>query len=349
MSNILTELLKRQDQGLIRSQTDGRDLTIFNYTQECQFAKKWDKYTLMARGLILNKEGEIVARPFDKFFNLGEMEDPYNRLSYLVQKWGKPEINEKLDGSLGIAYWYYGQWNYATRGSFQSDQAIKMKELIHSKDMEQWANRYATHLFEIIFPENRIVVDYGDKEDLVYLGSRNNKTGQEYCDDAVVSKFTVPTKYEHVEDHRDNAEGYVIYFPSKKLRLKIKFEEYVRLHRIMTGITPKRIWNSLRSGDTIDLAGVPEEFSKDVEIYIAYLQRKYNKIVDAVEHIFANTQESMSRKEKAIYWGDVYPRARPMLFARLDGRPYDQMVWKRIKPTGDSIDLDDQYIPEMND
>ena len=48
------------------------DLWIYNYTKRCQYEKKWDEVTTMCRGLILNKEGNIIARPFKKFFNIGE-------------------------------------------------------------------------------------------------------------------------------------------------------------------------------------------------------------------------------------------------------------------------------------
>lgn len=51
------------------------DLILFNYTPICQFSKAWDEYTIMARGLIVDKEGNVVARPFDKFFNYEEVQE----------------------------------------------------------------------------------------------------------------------------------------------------------------------------------------------------------------------------------------------------------------------------------
>ena len=47
-------------------------LSIYNYSRETQFNEKWDDITLMCRGLILDKEGNVIARGFNKFFNLEE-------------------------------------------------------------------------------------------------------------------------------------------------------------------------------------------------------------------------------------------------------------------------------------
>jgi hypothetical protein len=69
----LTELNKRVEQKLISVQKHPEaDLYIYNYTPITQFKRHWDEYTLMSRGLILDGEGTVVARPFTKFFNYQE-------------------------------------------------------------------------------------------------------------------------------------------------------------------------------------------------------------------------------------------------------------------------------------
>ena len=66
--------------------------------------KRWDEYTRAARGIIFNKRtGECVARPFPKFFNLGEM--PESQLNKIPKDPSNYEVYDKLDGSLGILYW----------------------------------------------------------------------------------------------------------------------------------------------------------------------------------------------------------------------------------------------------
>lgn len=92
------------------------DLILFNYTNAAQFANRWNWFERQSRGLILNREtGEVVARPFPKFFNWGETNQPTASLV---------ELTEKIDGSLGILYRHNGEFKIATRGSFTSDQAL---------------------------------------------------------------------------------------------------------------------------------------------------------------------------------------------------------------------------------
>ena len=102
------------------------DLFIYNYTQAAQYARTWDEITLNCRGLILDNRMNTIARPFRKFFNLGEMEnqiipdEPF-------------EVFEKLDGSLGIMYWIDGEAFIASRGSFASKQSAVANQMLHSK------------------------------------------------------------------------------------------------------------------------------------------------------------------------------------------------------------------------
>ena len=66
-------------------------LAIFNYSRTCQYDRLWDDVTLNCRGLILDTEGNIIARPFPKFFNYEEhsAEEIPNELF---------EVYEKMDG-----------------------------------------------------------------------------------------------------------------------------------------------------------------------------------------------------------------------------------------------------------
>lgn len=69
----LTELRKRIEAGLILTDKHPElDLYIYNYTKRTQYERMWDRYTRICRGLILNSSGNIVSRPFPKFFNLNE-------------------------------------------------------------------------------------------------------------------------------------------------------------------------------------------------------------------------------------------------------------------------------------
>ncbi len=240
--------------GLVGRQTHPTEpLAILNYTNRAQFDGAWTPVTMACRGLIYDTSTmDIVARPFAKFFNYGQP--------------GAPELDpdamcfvfDKLDGSLGILYRKPSDGTYAvaTRGSFTSAQAVHATKV--------WEDRYAgvftphpdtTYLFEIIYPENRIVLDYADKDDIVFLCGLDNETGMDaehlwefrinWIGERVV-EFAAGTLTSVLADEpRPNAEGYVLYFPKTGDRLKVKQADYVALHRIMTQVTPRIIWEYL--------------------------------------------------------------------------------------------------------
>lgn len=129
---------------LNRQKHPSKDLYILKYSRNCQYEKKWDEITLMARGLVVDGDYNIIARPFKKFFNIEE-----HNISELPLKEGF-EVFEKMDGSLGIVFFYEGEWHMATSGSFISDQAVKGKELLESKNLNK-LDKSKTYLFEIIY------------------------------------------------------------------------------------------------------------------------------------------------------------------------------------------------------
>jgi hypothetical protein len=166
----LDTLVKYRDDGWLLSQNHPTlPLIIWNYSQTTQYENYWDEITLSCRGLVTNDKGNIVARGFNKFFNIeeGKFEPTENF-----------EVWEKMDGSLLLVFWYEGQWVVATRGSFTSDQSIKGIELLKKYNTDIMF-RHLTFCFEILFPQNRVVVDYGDYEGLVLLGTFD-KNGKEY-------------------------------------------------------------------------------------------------------------------------------------------------------------------------
>jgi len=87
------------------------------YTPRCVYEDGWDEFTVMARALIVDEAaGQVVATPFPKFFNVGERRGEVPDLTF--------EAFEKLDGSLIIAFHHTGRWCAATKGTFDSEQAI---------------------------------------------------------------------------------------------------------------------------------------------------------------------------------------------------------------------------------
>lgn len=304
------------------------ELYIYNYTQKCQFEREWDEITIQCRGLIMNDLGEVVARPFAKFFNYEE-----HSLSEIPNI--PFDVFEKMDGSLGILYWIEDKPFIATRGSFNSDQAIKATEILYQKYTNTFdlLHKEATYLFEIIYPDNKIVVEYGDREELVLLAILDNKTGK----DLHLHDIGLPIvpRYDGVKDiqmlkkqNLDNAEGYVLRFENG-FRVKIKFEEYVRLHRIVTQCSSITIWEHLMDKRPFDelLEKVPDEFFAWVTAVKSDLENQFQLIENQCKASFKILE---TRKETAAYFfTQKYPA---ILFLMLENKDYSKNIWRLIRP-----------------
>ena len=127
-------------------------LTIYNYSQETQFEKHWDEITLMCRGLVVDDKGTIVARPFNKFFNWEEIIHSVDPEQLKMDF----EVFDKMDGSLGIGFFYKGEFVMASRGSFTSEQARKANAIRCAKYDFRNLNENLTYLFEIIYGNSEL-------------------------------------------------------------------------------------------------------------------------------------------------------------------------------------------------
>ncbi len=321
---------------------------ILNYTQKTQYEQLWNEDTMNCRGLILDGEGNIIAKPFKKFFNIGEYSEQ-NDLGK-IPNYTYFDIWEKIDGSLGILYKMpNSELRIATRGSFESEQAIEGTEMLSDYIPEIFDVNNYTFLFEIIYPENRIVVNYGNREDLVLLAGINKKTGEELSYETLLmlsekTDFPITQYYGRVSYNRhaflkidndipEGDEGFVLKFDNG-LRVKIKSEEYVRLHRIVTGLNSKSIWDLLRREENLEelLDRVPDEFYEWAKEIKTGFETNYNSIEHSCD-VIVKSCKLKDRKEIAEYFlkkeHKIYSS---ILFTMLDDKPYKEAIWKILKP-----------------
>jgi RNA ligase len=324
-------------------------LYIYNYTQEATFANEWNEVTMTCRGLILDGDYNIIARPFRKFFNLETAGLPETQINNLPRD-VKQTITEKMDGSLGILWRYKGHEGIATRGSFTSEQAIWATNHWRTLMFLRWHfafDRDTTPLFEIIYPENRIVVDYKGDKKLVLLGIVNNADGTEYSYDELKSTGypNVVTVYEGKSlsdcvsqaetDLPLNREGYVVSYDTKPmpLRIKIKFDEYLRLHRLIFSLNDRVIWESVSQGinPNANLDYAPDEIRAWIKKYTQKFLSECERIAYTAEDVFNRRPRNVSRKEIA-QWFSMYPEVKSSCFAMLDNKDYFPIIWKMLRP-----------------
>lgn len=310
-------------------------LVLFSYSQQAQFENRWNWFERASRGLILNSEtGGVVARPFDKFFNWGERGRTTDaRLS---------EVTEKLDGSLGIGYFHNDTWKVATRGSFTSEQALWATQYLNDNYDMSGFSQGCTPLFEIVYPDNRIVVDYGNKEDLVLLAIRHFEGDYfSYYPYLYITAnkfgFSLP-QYYNFNSIRDilkltgkidaNQEGWVLYFADGQ-RFKIKGDRYKEVHRLVTNASFRRVLEAVAANSFDEMiAGVPDEFLEQIHGWHDEINVKVSDVIKRVELAFGDAPKD-SRKEFALWVSRNHPGLSPYLFRQLDNKEFRSVILKR--------------------
>jgi hypothetical protein len=336
------EIAPYVEKGLVREVRHSElPITLFNYTAKCQYDRLWDDVTVQCRGLILDQDDNIIARPFPKFHGIHEHEslpdEPFH-------------VYDKLDGSLFIAtcvYWGRDdEWELitATRGSFDGVQANLGRSILMRDADTDCIHADLTYCFELLSPDNRIVVDYGDRQELVLLDVLRNDTGKSVGRDAALDiafgmgvNAVEEVELDSLDDipERDNAEGYVIHFQGESdLRVKAKHPSYVRLHKLYSGINERTSWEYLSEGKDVDelIDAVPDEFHQWVRETARSLRFGFDRIRTVCAEDYENRPDVFSRKETADYFlSCAYPS---VLFRLLDGYNPDKMIWDLVRPKG---------------
>lgn len=324
-------------EGYLRARRQG-GLTLYEYTPKTVYEGNWNHHTMTARGLILDDRSRVVARPFVKFFNVNER--PETRFESLPAE--TPELSEKYDGSLLVVFENpeTGRWQSVTRGSWDNIQTRFANDWL--KDRSGAFESGWTHLFELVAPWNRIVVSY-DRAEMILVGlvHRESTEDRSYAEVAryAAVRGLMPLAYEvrplsglDLEAPEVvNREGYVARFPSG-LRVKLKYAQYVRLHRILTMLSVKDIWESLSQEKNLDLGGVPAEFLEWFGKETLLLEEKYSAIEREARQAFSESPSFGTRKEYAFHFQKLGSLA-PILFRMLDKHGYSDLIWKKVKPS----------------
>lgn len=358
-------------------------LQMFTYGREAVHGNVWDSVTTKCRGIIFNTEtSEIVARPFEKFFNLGTAGMPETDPSTWSHSqpddvlFAEPEVWEKMDGFLATMYEYNGKHYIASKGSFNSThakwatawyQANIGTGPVPSDPAPYWPEGY-TPVFEGICSSLRIVVNY-EFEGLVLLALVNKETGEELSKASLQTwanrnGVQTPNTYtkagwevarqRSLDPNETNVEGYVLTWlrPGQTpFRLKIKYVDYLRLHRMVGGVSAKAIYNCLAGneykGDLDEWCNESTPwFSKFVTKWVRGLTARHDELRDKANASIKTVNDKLkfdgaltavsyaaARKAFALEFNKPeYADVRAILYALLDGKDPEPVIWKQVKP-----------------
>lgn len=212
------------------------------------------------RGLVFGTYGNLISRPYHKFFNVNENEEvSVITLQEIINQ--KHWFMEKLDGSMVRPIITSSGLKLATKMGF-SDTAVRAQywfETCALSDeygafMLQVLSDGFTPIFEWLSPQDRIVIDYG-QSNLILTGLRNNFTGK-YFDylpmksygedfgipvvDANIASGNLQSILSDIRQEEDS-EGYVIRFEGSGHMAKVKNEWYIQIHSAKELVTNDRL------------------------------------------------------------------------------------------------------------
>lgn len=265
-----------------------------------------------------------------------------------------------VHNSFAIHFQYENQDYIATKGSFVSEQAGWATKWFrdHVRSSEMIPGH--SYLFEMIYPENKIVVDYGDKEELILLGVINNETGaeipyQELLEtgkrigvsvvEAVEFK-SLDDLYAYCKTLPANEEGFVITFHNG-LKVKVKGDEYCKIHRILSHMTPLAFWNAW----DLDKADIPKEFRVLMpEEFREVTDLLYKQIYDIHWSVFHDVERKYKEitadfspdvDHKTLFFRimDTYPKDSPdlMYFHKKNYKKLWTGIHRRVRPTNNIL------------
>lgn len=343
-----------KQRGLITSQSHPTlPLLIWNYTRKTEYERLWDEdVTIQTRALVTDLDGNVISKSYRKFFNLGEgRHTPTDQF----------EITDKLDGQLITTFFWNGEMIVTSRGSFDSKFSNAAKRILKEKYRNfeldcriEWEYGYQiTYCFELVGFE-QVVVSYPEP-DLILTGafeySKNDQCwwdmpiepneGQFKHYPPTVKKFD-GLDYLNIKSlNWKNKEGFVVRFNNGD-RCKIKFDDYLRLHRQMTCISTIGIWQALKDNQPISsmLVDIPDEFFAEIEAYETELKRRYFHIEEVSIAYFNYFKPLLdfSRKEFAekVYSLLVAPY-KWVVLALVDGCDYSEIIWRTIRPKHEKL------------
>lgn len=330
-------------------------LALLCHTKKATLDWHWNDVTTKCRGLICTIDqnfGDIIARPFEKFFDVNTPGRP-ETLVLAEAALPRPVVSDKLDGSLGIFWEYNGHWGVASKGSFSSEHAQWATNWLANHIEEHgalvWPKGY-TPVFEMIAESVQThVINYNGVEDLILIALVNNETGEELPPMALESyakrnDLRVVTFYRMnlagaMGLDREGHEGFVFTYPvpgKAPLKLKVKHPTFKVHQKWVYHLTPKRVLEALMNGDPIfdGLAGLlPQHvYNRVMEWSITY-KTAYKAIqarcVSLCYEVLATTT---TRKEAAaiLTQPDNQPYA-GICFALMDQhQSYKKLIWKLV-------------------
>ncbi len=318
----------------IVAQRDGYQVINYNVVYETTF--EWDDTDPLGsamrrecRGLIFDLDGNLLSRPFHKFFNLNEREETqYKNIDFDNFN---IEAHTKEDGSMIRGIILKGKLRLCTKMgiteySENAEAWLEKQSDDYKLTLKQMVMDDVSPIFEWVSPSNRIVLKYREDK-LVLLAVRDNKNGEyfdlsdnhwralckvfevaETCHLVTMGKWNNNTFMGWINNTRSqrDMEGFVLVFNNGH-RVKIKTDWYVELHKLKENFQHERNVVRIIMDNTFDdklatLKGDDDELHDKLYKFInefSYLyKRKLEDIFNEIDEYISDSALEFAEESK---------------------------------------------------
>lgn len=312
------------------------NLVGLNYDQIESSNCKSHPIVVASRGTILdeNNNWEMIAYPFERFFNLGEGQSNLD--------WSSSRVQEKVDGSLCIVYWYDNKWNVGTRGRPDANGNVNnlgfsFAELFWSiaakQGLDEWLNNFHelvywagsnskyTFMFELCSPYNRVVVQHKDNF-IKLLGVRKEEQEisiNKFVEGEVINEFVgngvdKPNCLNPVKEYNFSSQEEMIEFAKNIVgtegegfvvvdknfnRVKVKSDNYLALSHLKEGFGPRRVVEVIRTGELSEMTTFISSFPEMKPLFDE-ASSKYEALVSNIELDYSRIKDISLQKDFAF-------------------------------------------------
>lgn len=318
------------------------ELVQIDYTPEATYRNEWDEILSMCRGIIVDKDYNVVCPCMSKFFNFSQLSPEEQKK--VVEQEKNFIITEKYDGCLVFIYYYKGAWRINSKCSFDSFVITAAKKIFERDHLDEKLDKNVCYIGECISPATHILVEYGSEENIYFItGFKENKEIEwdefkAHCEKLGIIRvqetnmsFDELLKWQ--KDHDWTSEGFVVRIKGSNYRVKFKSEDYLRVAKLKENLNIKHLVDlAITSSDDwqnvlhLVIVQLPDELQPIGKELVWQIKENYRVLNTLIQEEIEKTK-NMTDKELGLSDN----KYKTFIFMSRRGKSLDKNIFKMIK------------------
>lgn len=357
--------------------TEHGDLVLFRYGRYSDvisgesenFGNDWVNFWNMHGGIYrelrsitidINKL-EVVLYPFNKFFNINELEETsLEEVEKRIKNAKSIEFSDKLDGSMVVGRYWNGRYILSGSKALDPNQSWRLKDSYEMLEKSEGIkhmmhdNPDMTFIFESLTKADAHVVKYNEEDyGLHLIGIRDMSDYSMMTYRTILgwaSFYNVPTTkvfdktldevMSSLDDKKSNeAEGFVLNVDG--FYVKIKYDDYANMHNILSKLSSiNLIIRAIADGTLDDLySKTPMAYRGRIDSVVSVVTKYIREIEQRITDFYEKNKH-LDVKDFCILTNTTADKdIRGFIISKYKGKPYNVLKrgssgYKRLNEMG---------------